>query len=67
MKRRPNVAIHTLGLLALIAVTLTPATANTDADAGRPSGATDASRSGAAPIGAPIIVAQGRCFNGRCF
>ena len=63
MNRQPNVAIRTLGLLALIAVTLTPATRNTDADAGRSSGATNAERSGPAPI----IVAQGRCFNGRCF
>jgi hypothetical protein len=67
MNRQPNVAIRTLGMLALIALTLTPATANTDADAGRPSGATNAGRSGSAPVGAPIIVAQGRCFNGRCF
>jgi hypothetical protein len=67
MKRRPNVAISALGLLALIALTLTPATRKTDADGGRSSGATDAGRSGAAPAAAPIIVAQGRCFNGRCF
>ena len=67
MNRQPNVAIRALGMLALIALTLTPATANTDADAGRSSAATNAGRSGAAPTGAPIIVAQGRCFNGRCF
>jgi hypothetical protein len=63
MNRQPNVAIRTLGLLALIAVTLTPATRNTDADAGRSSAATHAGASDPAPI----IVAQGRCFNGRCF
>jgi hypothetical protein len=63
MNRQPNVAIRTLGLLALIAVTLTPATRNPDADAGRSSAATNAGASDPAPI----IVAQGRCFNGRCF
>jgi hypothetical protein len=62
MNRQPNVAIRTLGMLALIAVTLAPATRN-DADAGRSSGPPSAERSGSAPI----IVAQGRCFNGRCF
>ena len=62
MNRQPNVAIRTLGMLALIAVTLAPATRN-DADAGRSSAATNAGASDPAPI----IVAQGRCFNGRCF
>jgi hypothetical protein len=59
----PNVAIRTLGMLALIAVTLAPATRNNDADVGRSPGPPGAERSGSAPI----IVAQGRCFNGRCF
>lgn len=55
-------AIRALALLALIVAAPTPAARGVDA-----AGPTDPSRLTAAPDAAPIVVAQGRCFNGRCF
>lgn len=62
MTRTPStIAIRALGLLALIAVTPVPAVRGVDADSPKnPPGIT-------APDAAPIVLAQGRCFNGRCF
>lgn len=62
MTRTPLlIAIRTLGLLALIAVTTVPAMRSVDADSPKTQpGIT-------APDMAPIVLAQGRCFNGRCF
>ena len=69
MSSKPIVfAIHALVLLAVIAVTPTPAIRGHDADVigfARKSGA--ASTLSAPPRLAPTIVAQGRCYNGRCY
>jgi hypothetical protein len=64
MDRKPSViAIRVFAVVALIAVTFVPAVRSDDADGfnlgGQPSAAPSAA--------APTIVAQGRCYNGRCF
>ena len=69
MSSKPTVfAFHALMLLAVIAVTPTPPIRGDDADVigfSRQPGA--ASTLSAPPPSAPTIVAQGRCFNGRCY
>jgi hypothetical protein len=64
MSSKPTVfAIHALVLLAVVAVTATPAIRDDDA------GVMKFSRhsSAASTLSAPTIVAQGRCYNGRCY
>jgi hypothetical protein len=55
--------IRLLGALALIAVTLAPAVRSHDSDTQRLTGPANAEQTGSAPI----IVAQGRCYNGHCY
>ena len=69
MSSKPTVfAIHALVLLAVIAVTPTPPIRGDDADvmsfSRQPSAAWTLS---APPPSVPTIVAQGRCFNRRCY
>jgi hypothetical protein len=56
-------AIHVLGMLAVIAVVRTAAVHSDHADILKfsPRSSTGAS------VSASIIVAQGRCYNGRCY
>jgi hypothetical protein len=49
--------------IALIAATLTSSVRSDDADGATVSRHASAGHS----VSAPIVVAQGRCFNGRCF
>ena len=64
MNRTPAIfAIRALGVLALIALTPIAAQRSDDADALYLSRQSSADRS----VSAPIIVAQGRCYNGRCY
>ena len=70
MSSKPTIfAIHPLVLLAVIAAApISLPIHSDDADvvgSSRQSGA--ASTLSAPPSSAPIIVAQGRCFNGRCY
>jgi len=66
MNRTPSIiAIRALGLLALIAVTPVPAGRGVDADSPKAPPGTIAPDT--TPDAAPIVLAQGRCFNGRCF
>lgn len=69
MSSKPTVfAIHALVLLAVVAVTPTPANRGGDADVigfSRQPGT--ASALSLPPPSAPTIVAQGRCYNGRCY
>jgi hypothetical protein len=69
MSSKPTVfAIRSLVLLAVVAVTPTPPIHSDDAYVvgfSRQSGAV--STLSATPSLAPITVAQGRCFNGRCY
>ena len=60
-RQSSTVAIRALAMLALTAVMLVPAVRN--GDTARQPRELSADRSGPAPV----IVAQGRCFNGRCF
>lgn len=55
--------IRTLGALALAAVILVPPLRGDEADPRGAFGAPTAAPSASAPI----VLAQGRCFNGRCF
>jgi len=69
MSTKPTVfAMHALVVLAVIAVTSTPAIRGGDADvisfSRQPSAASTLS---APPPSAPTIVAQGRCYNGHCY
>jgi hypothetical protein len=52
-----------LAVIALLAATLTPAVRGHDAGAD----AIADQLSGDRASSAPIVLAQGRCFNGRCF
>ena len=64
MNSKPTVfAMHALVVLAVIAVTSTPAIRGGDADV------ISFSRqpSAASTLSAPTIVAQGRCYNGHCY
>ena len=56
-------AIHVLGMLGVIAVVHSAAVHTDHADILKflPRSSIDAS------VSAPIIVAQGRCYNGRCY
>jgi hypothetical protein len=69
MSRNPTMfAIHALVLLAVIAVAPIPPIRGDDADVigfSRQSGA--ALMLSAPPPSGPTIVAQGRCFNRRCY
>jgi hypothetical protein len=69
MSSKPTVfAIHALALLAVIGVTPIAAIRGDAADVisfSRQTGA--ASTLAAPPPKAPTIVAQGRCYNGRCY
>jgi hypothetical protein len=69
MRSKPTVfAIHNLLLLAVIAVAPTPAIRGDDADVISFSRQTSAALTlSAPPPSAPTIVAQGRCYNGRCY
>ena len=49
--------------IALAIVTIAPALPSGNPDIANRSGQTSASQ----PSSAPIIVAQGRCFNGHCY
>ena len=62
-RKPPAVAIRALAALVLIAVTLVPAVRGNDADTPR----FFAQPSAQSSYSAPIIVAQGRCYNGRCY
>ena len=52
-----------LAALALLAVTLAPSVRGDNADTRANAGAPNA----AASASAPIVLAQGRCYNGRCY
>ena len=69
MSSKPIVfGIHALVLLAVIAVTPTPPIRGDNADViGFPRQPGAASTLSALPPSAPTIVAQGRCYNGRCY
>jgi hypothetical protein len=59
---RTLLRIAFLGIV-VIAVTVVPTALNNETDAAKSSNLANAQR----PASAPIVVAQGRCFNGRCF
>jgi hypothetical protein len=72
MSSKPTVfAIHALVLLAVVAVTPTLAIRGDDADvigfSRQPGTASALSALSAPPPSAPTIVAQGRCYNRRCY
>lgn len=62
MNKAVGVAIHSVAAILLAVVTLTPAIGARDS-AVVPREHLTGDRSPSAPI----VVAQGRCFNGRCF
>ena len=68
MSSKPTVSIHALVLLAIISVTPTPAGRRDDADIINFSHQSSAALPlSAAPASAPTILAQGHCYNGRCY
>jgi hypothetical protein len=63
MNRKLSNGVLHLIAIALVVVALAPTMRGDNAD--NATVATDAS--GSQSVSAPIVVAQGRCFNGRCF
>lgn len=64
MNRKPSVfAVRALGVLAVIAMTLVPTMRSSDHNTARSLPQPSAN----GPASAPIILAQGRCYNGKCY
>jgi hypothetical protein len=57
------ILIHPMVVIAVVAAMLTPSVCGPDAAAGPSADQAGTDRAGSAPV----IVAQGRCFNGKCF
>jgi hypothetical protein len=65
MTSKPTVfAVHALALLATIADTHAPAIRGDYADI---TGSFSQQHDAAPPPSAPTVLAQGRCYNGRCY
>ena len=64
MSSKPSVnVLSALGALAFIAVALAPSVRGENADTPRVFGSSSADPSASAPT----LLAQGRCYNGRCY
>ena len=67
MSSKPTNSMHALALLAMISVASAPIVHDDDAHIIRFSLQSNAASTLSAVPSAPIIVAQGRCYNGRCY
>jgi hypothetical protein len=63
MDRKSSILVSCALLVALVGATAAPIARSDDDE-----GAKAPSRAGASQsVAAPVVVAQGRCFNGRCY
>jgi hypothetical protein len=67
MSSTPTVSMHALALLAMISVASAPTVRDDDVYVVRSAPQSHAASTLSAVPSAPIIVAQGRCYNGRCY